>query len=209
MTTAAPSPAGRAARLRLRRRLDTAIRGADLLDRQLHLLRAELAELRRAETHAGEEWEQRAHRARTWLLRGLLIGGEDALRTASLVPDADVTVEWVDTLGVRRPGRTSTTPGTPAASDAPPGNTALTHARTAHAAALDAAARYGAAAAAARAVEARAHRTLTRVRALRRHRIPHLQQRLTAVDLALEQAEHEDAVRRRWAAQQTGRHVGG
>ncbi|MGW2888954.1 hypothetical protein ACWDDN_27310 [Streptomyces griseoruber] len=38
-----------------------------------------------------------------------------------------------------------------------------------------------------------------RVRALRRHRIPRLREALGLADLALEQAEHEDGVRRRWA----------
>ncbi|MCK7622213.1 V-type ATPase, D subunit [Streptomyces sp. RS10V-4] len=201
MTAASPPPAGRAARLRLRRSLETAARGADLLDRQLHLLREELAGLRRAEASARQEWEEQVRQARTWLLRGLLLGGEDALRTASLVPAAEATVDWAETLGVRRPGRTVTTPGTAAADDAAPGNTALVHARTAYRAALAAGARYGAAAAAVRAVDARAHTTLVRVRALRRHHIPRLRQRLAAVELALEEAEHEDAVRRRWAAQ--------
>ncbi|MGD3110672.1 V-type ATP synthase subunit D [Streptomyces sp. YGL11-2] len=204
MTTAAPPPVGRAARLRLRRSLQVATRGADLLDRQLHLLRTELADLRRAEATARDEWEARVREAETWLLRGLLLGGENALRTASRVSAADITVEWEDTLGVRHPARTAVSPGTAAASNAAPGNTALVHARTAYRAAVATAARYGAAATASRLVEVRMRTTLVRVRALRRHRIPRLQQDLTAVELALEQSEHEDAVRRRWAARRGG-----
>ncbi|MEU0216689.1 V-type ATP synthase subunit D, partial [Streptomyces sp. NPDC006265] len=42
--------------------------------------------------------------------------------------------------------------------------------------------------------------TRHRVRALRRHWIPRLREALDRSDLALEQAEHEDSVRRRWAA---------
>ncbi|QHC23030.1 V-type ATP synthase subunit D [Streptomyces sp. GS7] len=209
MTTAAPPPVGRAARLRLRRSLQIATRGADLLDRQLHLLRAELADLRRAEAAARDEWEVRLREARTWLLRGLLLSGENALRTASRVSAADITVKWEDTLGVRHPGRSTVSPGTAATSDAAPGNTALVHARTAYGAAVAAAARYGAAATASRLVEVRMRTTLVRVRALRRHRIPRLQQNLAAVELALEQSEHEDAVRRRWAARRGGAGTGG
>ncbi|MFI1200811.1 V-type ATPase, D subunit (plasmid) [Streptomyces sp. BHT-5-2] len=204
MTAAAPPPVGRAARLRLRRNLQVATRGAEVLDRQLHLLRAELAQLRRAESAARAEWEEREREARTWLLRGLLLSGENALRTASLVPPADVTVEWEDSLGVRHPGRTTVSPGPTATSDAAPRNTALIHARTSYRAAIEAAARYGAASAAARLVGARLRDTTVRVRALRRLRIPRLQQELVAVELALEQSEHEDAVRRRWAAHRTG-----
>ncbi|ANZ13799.1 archaeal/vacuolar-type H+-ATPase subunit D [Streptomyces noursei ATCC 11455] len=209
MTASAPPPVGRAARLRLRRTLHVATRGAQLLDRQLHLLRAELAELRRAEAAARDEWEARVREARTWLLRGLLISGEDALRTASRVPPAHVTVAWEDSLGVRHPGRTAVYPGVTDASDAAPRNTALAHAGTSYRAAVEAAARYGTASTAARLVEARLRDTTVRVRALHRLRIPRLQQNLTAIELALEQSEHEDALRRRWAARRTRPAAGG
>jgi vacuolar-type H+-ATPase subunit C/Vma6 len=43
-----------------------------------------------------------------------------------------------------------------------------------------------------------------RARVLRRHWIPRLQDALAHAELALEQAEHEDAVRRRWAARMQG-----
>lgn len=43
-----------------------------------------------------------------------------------------------------------------------------------------------------------------RVRALRRHRIPRLGEALAHADLALEQSEHEDPVRRRFAAHVVG-----
>ncbi|MFI9357967.1 V-type ATP synthase subunit D [Streptomyces lydicus] len=201
MTPPSAPPTGRAARLRLRHSLQVAERGADLLDRQLHLLRSELDRRRAAEATASATWETRVREARTWLRRGLLLGGESALRTASLVSAADVTVEWRDALGVRHPGGVSVSAGARAADDPAPGNTALVHARRAHCAAVTAAAEYGAAAAASRLVEAQMRRTRLRVRALRRLRIPRLQQELTAVELALEQAEHEDAVRRRRAAE--------
>ncbi|MFF0628466.1 V-type ATP synthase subunit D [Streptomyces sp. NPDC004296] len=204
MTAADPPPVGRAARLRLHRSLQVATRGADLLDRQLHLLRAELCDLRRAEAAARNAWERLVREAGLWELRGLLLSGENALRTASAVPPAEVAVAWEDTLGVRRPGRATVVQGTAAPSTAVPGNTALTHARTSYRAAVDAAARYGAASAAVRLVETRLRSTTVRVRALRRHRIPRLQQDLVTVESALEQSEHEDAVRRRWAARQTG-----
>lgn len=82
-------------------------------------------------------------------------------------------------------------------------------AETACAEAVRAAASYAAARAAARAVGAEAVRTRQRVRALRRHWIPRLEAALDRADTALEQAEHEDAVRRRWAARETGRQTGG
>ncbi|MGW5118574.1 V-type ATP synthase subunit D [Streptomyces noursei] len=202
--TAAGTPAvGRAASLRLQHSLRVATRGAELLDRQLHLLRALLTDLRRAESAARTEWEGLVRQADVWVLRGLLLSGENALRTASAVPAADVAVAWEDTLGVRHPSRATVTPGAAGPSAPLPGNTALVHARTSYRAAVEAAARYGAVSAAARLVEARLRSTVVRIRALRRHRIPRIQADLAAVQLALEQAEHEDAVRRRWATRRT------
>ncbi|MDX2874026.1 V-type ATP synthase subunit D, partial [Streptomyces ipomoeae] len=66
--------------------------------------------------------------------------------------------------------------------------------------AVRAAAEYAAAHAAAELVGAEVISTRHRVRALRRHWIPRLREDLARADLALEQAEHEDSVRRRWAA---------
>ncbi|MFD7473866.1 V-type ATP synthase subunit D [Streptomyces sp. NPDC059837] len=79
-------------------------------------------------------------------------------------------------------------------------NTALAHAETAYRAAVRAAAEHAARKAAAELLAAEAARTRQRVRVLRRHRIPRLRRELASVELALEEAEHEEAVRRRWAA---------
>ncbi|WP_258382440.1 hypothetical protein [Streptomyces sp. NTH33] len=54
--------------------------------------------------------------------------------------------------------------------------------------------------AAAELIAAEAETTRQRVRALRRHWTLRLRRELAAVELALEEAEHEEAVRRRWAA---------
>ncbi|WP_406434134.1 V-type ATP synthase subunit D [Streptomyces sp. NBC_01589] len=50
-----------------------------------------------------------------------------------------------------------------------------------------------------RMIAAEAHRTRQRARALRRHWIPRLTQELAAMEQSLEQSEHEDSIRRRWA----------
>ncbi|MEU9383926.1 V-type ATP synthase subunit D [Streptomyces sp. NPDC048279] len=86
------------------------------------------------------------------------------------------------------------------AAEPTPPNTALTHAETAYRAAVRAAAEHAAHRAAAELLAAEAQRTRQRVRALRRHWIPRLRGELAAVELGLEEAEHEEAVRRRWAA---------
>ncbi|MFE2091621.1 V-type ATP synthase subunit D [Streptomyces sp. NPDC059460] len=49
-------------------------------------------------------------------------------------------------------------------------------------------------------IAAECERTRQRVRALRRHWIPRLTTELAATNLTLEQAEHEESIRRCWAA---------
>ncbi|MEU6538521.1 V-type ATP synthase subunit D [Streptomyces sp. NPDC047000] len=197
-------PPGRAGRMRLRRSLDTALRGADLLDRKLRILRARHAELLAAERAARGNWYARLAEAETWLRRGLLLSGEEALADLARTRPARLEIVWTATMGVRHPRTASCEipgrdPDRPA-----PANSALVLAETAWAEAVRAAAAYAAARAAARAVGAEAARTRQRVRALRRHWIPRLEAALDRADTALEQAEHEDAVRRRWAARRTG-----
>lgn len=95
MTPARRTPPGRAGRLRLRHSLDVAERGADLLERKLRILRAEHERLLRAEAAAGRTWRELLSEAETWLLRGLLLGGEQALGSAAAgIAPAEVTVRW-------------------------------------------------------------------------------------------------------------------
>jgi vacuolar-type H+-ATPase subunit D/Vma8 len=201
MTTPHRTPPGRAARLRLRHSLDVALRGADLLEQKLRILHSEHQRWLAAEAAARHDWHERLQKAETWLLRGLLLSGEHALQTATPAARADVTTAWTTTMGVHHPAETSCTPVERAPTEPTPGNTALAHAEAAYRDALRAAADYATATAAARLLGTEAHTTRRRVRALRRHWIPRLTDTLTAIDLALEQNEHEDTVRRRWAAE--------
>jgi V/A-type H+-transporting ATPase subunit D len=198
-------PPGRAGRLRLRRGLAVAERGADLLEKKLHILRGEHQRLEKAQQAADTAWRARTREAETWLLRGLLLGGERALATAADgLPPADVTFTWTTSMGARHPSEVSCTvpPRDPGA--APPGNSALINAEAAYRRAVTAAADEACVRAAVRIVAAEMAATGQRVRALRRHWIPRLRDALARADLALEQSEHEDAVRRRWAAGQRG-----
>ncbi|MCD0484523.1 V-type ATPase, D subunit [Streptacidiphilus sp. ASG 303] len=199
--TARRPPPGRAGRLVLLRTLRTAEHGADLLEQKLRILRAEHRRLLRAEEEAAEDWHRLLRDAETWLLRALVLGGRGALDAAcDGVPPAEARVPRTTTLGVPHPAGCDCTARPRPASAAPPRNAALAPAADAHRAALRAAGRYAAARAAARAVGAEADATRRRLRALRRRRIPELRRDLALADLALEQAEHEDAVRRRRAA---------
>ncbi|MGW2374722.1 MULTISPECIES: V-type ATP synthase subunit D [Kitasatospora] len=203
MTSRRHAPPGRAARLRLRHSLDVALRGADLLDRKLRVLLERHGQLRQDEETAEARWRERLAEAETWLLRGLLVSGEGALAAAAVADRADVVVEWTVSMGVHHPSGVSCTDAVRAAHEPAPGNTALVHAEAAYREAVRAAAAYAAHRTAARLVGEETARTRRRVRALRRHWIPRLTAELAAVEQAVEQAEHEDAVRRRWAADRT------
>ncbi|MBD0694953.1 hypothetical protein BG452_18415 [Streptomyces sp. CBMA123] len=137
-------------------------------------------------------------------MRGLLVSGEGALEAAAVADRMDVAIEWTASIGVRHPPGAFCTDAVRAAHEPAPGNTALVHVERAYREAVRAAAGYAAHRTAARLVEEEAARTGRWVRALRRYRIPRLTAELAVVEQAVEQAEHEDAVRRRWAARRTG-----
>ncbi|MGW3267965.1 V-type ATP synthase subunit D [Streptomyces sp. NPDC001056] len=198
------APAGRAGRLRLRRSLATATRAADLLERKLRLLSDREHTARRAAREAERVWRERLADAETWLVRGVLLGGESALSASAPADRARVDVRWAVLMGVRHPAAVDWTDPvrTPAEPTAP--NTALAHAETAYRAAVRAAAELAVHQTAADLLAAETGRTRQRVRALRRHWIPRLRDELAALELALEESEHEEAVRRRWAATRAG-----
>ncbi|GAB7035459.1 V-type ATP synthase subunit D [Streptomyces sp. NPDC021749] len=201
---ASPSRAGR---LRLRRSLDVALRGADLLERKRHLLQVRHELLLEAERTCAQRWHEHASVAETWLLRALVLGGEQALAAAAEgIGAAEITVDETSTMGVRHPSGASCSIPDRDPTAAAPRNTALAQAEAAYREAVRAAAEYAAARAAARLVGAELLRVRHRVRALRRHWIPRLEEALARVGLALEQNDHEDTVRRRWAAQRAGSH---
>lgn len=198
------TPAGRAGRLRLRRALATATRGADLLERKLRLLSDREHTARLAAREAERVWRERLAEAETWLVRGVLLGGESALSASAPADRARVDVRWAVLMGVRHPVAVDWTGPvrTPAEPTAP--NTALVQAERAYRAAVRAAAELAVHRTAADLLAAETGRTRQRVRALRRHWIPRLRDELAALELALEESEHEEAVRRRWAATRAG-----
>ncbi|MBD0422711.1 V-type ATPase, D subunit [Streptomyces sp. TRM S81-3] len=200
MTGARRTPPGRAGRLRLRHSLDVAERGADLLEQKLRILRSEHQRLLRTEEEAARAWRDLLSEADGWLLRGLLLGGEQALDSATAgIGSAEITVHWTTSMGVRHPAAVSTSIPSRPATAAAPANTALAHAEAAYGRAVRHAAEYAAAHAAVELVGAEVVGTRHRARALRRHWIPRLREALNRSDLALEQNEHEDNIRRRWA----------
>ncbi len=186
-------PPGRAGRLWLDRRLRVARRGADLLERKLRILQAELARRRDAAALTAADWDRCRADAERWLLRASLLGGQRAIRLGADGQFADIEVSYTTTMGVRHPDGATCDIPPPANWDGP----ALAGARQAHRAALAAAVRYGAAAEALRIIEAETLTTRYRLHAVKDRWIPRLEQAMAEVTFAIEEQELADAARLR------------
>jgi V/A-type H+-transporting ATPase subunit D len=195
-TPALVVPPGRAGRLWLQRRLETARRGASLLDRKLRILQAQLDQARDRAAQTAVEWRHGQAEAESWLLRAALLGGQRAIRLADDGLFAEVTVSYAATMGIRHPADATCVIPPSAAWDGP----ALAGARQAHRAALAAAVRHAAAAEAERIIEAETLATRHRLRAIKDRWIPRLEQALAEVTFAIEEQERADAARLRLAA---------
>ena len=195
-------PPGRAGRLWLDRRLGAARRGADLLDRKLRILQAELGGLREEAALTEREWREQSAAAERALLIAALLGGQRAARLATGSGYADVRIGYAVTIGVRHPDRGSFAP--PAGPD-PWAGQPLGQARLAHREALAAAVRYAVAAAAVRVIEAETTATRYRLRAIRDRLIPSLEQARAEVALAIDELERADGARLRRAARMSDR----
>jgi V/A-type H+/Na+-transporting ATPase subunit D len=189
-------PPGRAGRIWLVRRLDTARRGADLMDRKLRILQAELARRQAAAAESEARWDRCADDAQAWLLRAALLGGQRAITLASDGQRAEVTIGYELAMGVRYPSRATCSFPSPVTWDGP----VVARTRQAHRVALAAAAEHAAAAAAVRVVDAEVRATRYRLRAVQDRWIPALEQALADVTFALEEQERSDAARLRLAS---------
>ncbi len=190
------APPGRAGRLWLERRLAAASRGADLLDRKLRILQADLAGLAAAAAQAEREWHDRARDADRALLIASLLGGQQDIRLAAGRGYADVSVRFATTMGVRRPAGATCTPPD---DQVPWSGPSVTRARQAHQAALDAAVRYAAAARALQIMTAESAATRVRLRAVKDRLIPGLEQARDQVAAAIDELERSDGARVRLA----------
>lgn len=197
-------PPGRDGRLWLRRRLATARRGADLLDRKLRILRREEQRFAALAERTAGEWDRSCREAETWFLRAAVVAGVQGVRPDPALPAADVDVVWQSVMGVRYPA--SAAVRVPPSHPQPPvdATAALPVAREAYRAAVQAAVAHAVADAAVRVVSAEIETTRTRVRAIRDRWVPRLEDALSALELALDESEREDGVRLRWAAGRSG-----
>ncbi len=197
-------PPGRAGQVWLQHRLAVAERGADLLDQKLRILHGEALRLRLLTERTGATWTAAQREAHTWLVRAALVAGERGLRLAALDADADVRIAWTHTMGGTYPVSADVALRPPPPHALPPASAALVAAREAYVRATDAAVQHAVAQAALRIVAAEEAATRRRLRALTTHWAPQLTSALAATRLALEEQEHEDAVRLRWVHANAG-----
>ncbi len=163
-----------------------------MLDQKLHVLRVERQRFVDRERVTSAAWQDKQATADRLVLRAALLGGH----SVDIDRQAEVTVRWTATVGVRHPAT-----GTIVVADwvEPPSSPSVASARNAAVEAATAAVDHAVATWALRAIDAELTVTALRVRSLRRHWLPRLSSELAAVEFELEEQERAEAVRRRWA----------
>ena len=202
MPTLSAVPPGRAGRSWLRRRLATAERGREQIDRKLRILFPEQQRLRILAERQRAEWVSACAEADRWLLRAALLGGQDGIRDASTLRPAVVEVRWSTAMGLSYPSGAELSPARDDVS-LPVANAAIAPAADAVRRALEAGVRTAAAEEAVRRLDAEIAVTRRRLRALDKRWLPRLRAELVGLELTLEQTEQEDAQRLRRAVAAT------
>ena len=193
---------GKAARLVLRRQLEVARRGADLLSRKRQALLADQRRLREEAAATTVEWTDAVNEAERWLARAsLLDGASEMARIASYEERSpELTVVWEPLMGIVRPRIIGLEQG-----PAPPvsslgGSSALHYAVLAYRRATRAAAGQATAQIALERVSHELTAVARRVRAIERRWIPQHETDLATLELSLEETEREEATRLRLLA---------
>lgn len=192
-------PPGRAGQVWLQHRLGVAERGADLLEQKLRILHRESVRQRSRCERTRAALTAMCAEAETWLARAVLVAGEQGVRLAGAEAEAEVRIGWTHTMGATYPASGEVVVPPRSSHALPVASAALDAARAAYRTVADAAVELAVAEAALRVVEAEEAVTRRRLRALTTRWIPRLTSVLDATRLSLEEQEHEDAVRRRWA----------
>ncbi len=191
------SSMGRAAKVQIERRLETARHGARLLDRKQHLLADQLERVQLKAELACKEWESLARDAALWLRRSAALDGSARIESAAPLEAATVVLKWGNAMGVRYPEDSECR-----LPELPPmgGSSALTYTASAHRSALVAGVRHAAVKRAAIQLAAELAATRTRQRAVENRWIPRLENDLRTIRRLLDAQELEESLRLRWAA---------
>jgi V/A-type H+/Na+-transporting ATPase subunit D len=193
-------PPGRAGRTWLLGRLEVAHRGAELLDRKRRALLAEHAQVQAQVEQARRDWDDAMARVDTWTLRAGIVDGAGRLELlARHVRDRpSLELSWRNLMGAHIPRAEAIDVPDPPDVSALGGSSAAVLLAQACADAVRAGAQYAIAERAASELWAEQTRAARRLRALRRRWIPQHEQALVALELALDEAEREQAIRVRW-----------
>ena len=191
------SGGSRAERSEVQRRLATARRGAELLDRKQRILQRSIEGMAERADAARLAWEAAAHEASVWLRRTTALDGADRLLAAAPLQDARASVRWGGAMGISYPEE-----ATCAVPSEPPtgGSSALAYAATAHREALEAAVSAAVLQRALLLVSEELAATRTRQRAVENRWIPQLEDQLKAIEQRIAEQELEESLRLRWAA---------
>jgi V/A-type H+-transporting ATPase subunit D len=195
------TPAGRAGRLWLIRRLDAAQRGRELLERKRQLLRRQFDHLVLLAEEQRRAWTAACAEGRRWGLRAVLLGGSEelALVAGTLAGQAGVTVAWRNTMGASHPDEARCVLPALDPAVAAAANAAFAPAAAAYRQALELGAGVAVAETARDRIGAELRATQRRLRALERHRLPALAGALQTLEMQLDELEREERVTARWA----------
>jgi V/A-type H+-transporting ATPase subunit D len=194
-------PPGRAGQVWIRRRLETARRGIDILARKQRLLAVE-RELREPQAAAARTaWTDACAEAELWCARALRIGHEHQIPmvAAHLDAPASITVDWRNVMAVSIPESARCELPDLALASASGGSSATDRAVDALADAVEKAAAHATVQRALVNIDAELLQTRRRLRLLERRRRPQLERALRESRERLEQSEREDTLRLRWA----------
>lgn len=193
-------PPGRAGRMWLVRRLAVAERGGDLLEQKLRILLAEEQDFSLRAERAHAEWVQAVAELDRWTLRAAVLSGERGFRLAGDGATTRVDVTWRMTMGVRYPAAVDVEFHDESAASFSPDNSALVVVGPAAQRAVRCGAEYAVAATALESVRAEVVATRRTLRAIRERWVPRLERATAELLVALDDEEHAEHVRLRWAS---------
>ncbi|MGZ4171788.1 MAG: V-type ATP synthase subunit D [Solirubrobacteraceae bacterium] len=199
-------PPGRAGRTWLVGRLETARRGAELLDRKRQALLREQARVSNEADAARRAWREAAARAEMWSARAALLDGAGRLEVLARHVDhpATLTVGWSNLMGARVPSLDTIVIPAPWPVSALGGSSAAVIAARACGDATQAAARWAVSEHAELELSFELGRTARRLRGLRDRLIPELEAALADLNLVLDENQREQAARVRWLMRRQG-----
>lgn len=204
MTQLRGQPPGRTGLLWLQHRLALADRAASRLDQKLRILLTEQAAYALLVQRTEPAWDRASREADEWLLRAALLDGQVGIRAPAGLPPAEVHVDWTTALGTTYPASGTCTMPDLDPQRAGVASAAASEATTAYRRALEAAVAHAVASSAARAIDAEVATTRQRLRGVQERWLPRLGTALAELRLNLDEAEHAEGTRLRWAADRQG-----